>query len=48
MIVRTKQYNQEEIKEIVSLRAQVENIKIEKEALEVRFFTNAAPKITQS
>merc|ERR1711976_187280 len=35
MIVRTKQYNQEEIKEIVSLRAQVENIKIEKEALEV-------------
>jgi len=35
MIVRTKQYNQEEIKEIVALRAQVEGIVINKEAMEV-------------
>ena len=35
MIVRTKQYNKDEIKEIVSLRAQVEGIAIDKEALEV-------------
>jgi RuvB-like protein 1 (pontin 52) len=35
MIVRTKQYNQEEIKEIIGLRAQVEGIAINKEAMEV-------------
>jgi len=35
MIVRTKQYNQEEIKEIIGLRAQVEGITINKEAMEV-------------
>lgn len=35
MIVRTKQYNKEEIKEIVSIRAQVEGIQVDKEALEV-------------
>lgn len=35
MIVRTKQYNQEEIKEIIGIRAQVEGIVINKEAMEV-------------
>jgi len=35
MIIRTKQYNNDEIREIVSLRAQVEGIKIDKEALQV-------------
>jgi len=35
MIVRTKQYNQEEIKEIIALRAQVEGITINKEAMEI-------------
>jgi len=35
MIVRTKQYSTEEIKEIVSIRAQVEGIAVDKEALQV-------------
>jgi len=35
MIVRTKQYNQEEIKSIVSIRAQVEGITIAKDALDI-------------
>ena len=33
MIIKTKQYSAEEIKEIVKIRASVENIKIEDEAL---------------
>jgi len=35
MIIRTKQYTQEEIVNIVNIRAQVEDIKIEKDALEI-------------